>query len=96
MKKNSKTLFLTIIVIIIISITKSSSVTIEIAKVSNFEKHSFIAIGTFGEKTKISVPSNFDTSILNENSRYLIHYRSNIFKKNTLKNIEKIKEETGR
>lgn len=92
MKKSSKYLFFIFFMIIIISLIKSSTVTIEVVKISNIEDHSFMAIDTQGQKTKLSVPSNIETSNLNEESQYLIQYRSNIFKVNKLIKIERIKE----
>ncbi|MNC04287.1 hypothetical protein D3C75_517210 [compost metagenome] len=92
MKKSYKYILFIFFLIIIISLIKSSTVTIEVVQISNIKDHSLMVIDTQGQKTKLSVPSNIDTSNLNEKSQYLIQYRSNIFKVNKLIKIEKIKE----
>jgi hypothetical protein len=65
--------------------------TAAVVSVSEIKENSIVLVNQLGEKTKVNVPSRFDTSKLNEESNYFVEYDSSIFRRNTLKKIEESK-----
>lgn len=65
--------------------------TAAVVSVSEIKENSIVIINELGEKTKLNVPSRFDTSKLNKESKYFVKYDSSIFRRNTIKKIEESK-----
>ncbi|OME02638.1 hypothetical protein BSK54_10290 [Paenibacillus odorifer] len=65
--------------------------TVAVVSVSEIKENSIVLINQLGEKTKVKVPSRFDTSKLNEESDYFVEYDSSIFRRNTLRKIKESK-----
>lgn len=90
-KKTKFALIVLIIFVLIIFINSMKSSTTAIVQIAEIGKQNITVTMELGEKIDIKVPSKFDTSEFNTTSHYLVVYYSNIFHKNTLKEIEETK-----
>lgn len=90
MRKNWSNAFFILCIVVLILYVFSIKTTAAIVHISEINKNNIVVVSELGEKTRVIVPSRFDTSSLNEQSLYLVAYESNIIRRNTLKKIEKV------
>lgn len=91
MRINKGGLILLSFIILFFMYGYNSSSTVAIVSVSEIKKDSIVLINELGDKTKVNVPTRFDTSELDEESEYFVKYNSTIFRRNMLKKIEESK-----
>lgn len=87
-KSQNRVAVLVLLIFLFILYSFSYSRTAAIVHLTEISEDRIVVVNALGERTTVKVPSGMDTRNLNEQSMYLVQYRSNLLRGTIFDKIE--------